>query len=97
MKEKKFYALGIVIPAIGLLTHLCMGGMVLDLIFAAASIILNLRKRETHRIRIGMTLAFVIIIGSVFMACNLIIIHNLNPYQSISDLILAILFGLSFY
>ncbi len=96
MKEKKFYLPGIIVPAVGILAHLFLGAAVIELIFAIVTLVMNLRKKKTHRIAIGIALAIALLVGMIITAYSMVVYHGVDPSQTTKDLIFSILFGLAF-
>ncbi len=96
MKEKKFYLPGIIVPAVGILAHLLFGAAAIELVAAIITLIMNLRKKKTHRIAIGIALAAALLVGTIISAYSMIVYHSVDPSQTTKDLIMNILFGIAF-
>lgn len=93
MNEKKFYLPGIIVPAAAILVHLFLGAGIIDLIVAPITFVINWRKRKTHRVAIGITLAIAILVGLAITAYSMCVYHSVDPSQTTKDLIMSILFG----
>lgn len=97
MTEKKFYVTGILIPAAGILLHLFVGSIVIDLAVFVTSLVLNLRKRSTHRTAIGIALSCLLALGILSIIAIMIFEFSQNGavYQqegTYTDQILQFLF-----
>ncbi len=96
MTEKKFYMPGIILPVVGLLLHAFVGAAAIDLVIAAVSLILNLRKRETHRIKIGIVITILLILGILsiigIMIFERVMFGGLLPEETVPEMILHWLF-----
>lgn len=63
MTEKKFYILGIILSVISwLVSFFCFP--VESIVIGIVSLVLNLRKRSTHRVKIGMIVTILAIVES---------------------------------
>lgn len=65
MNEKKFYLAGIIVPIVCIVADMMFGSIVLGLVTGTVSLILNLRKRSTHRVAIGITLSVLLFLGVI--------------------------------
>lgn len=97
MNEKKFYIPGIILPAVGILLNLLVGSIVIDLAVCITSLVLNLKKRSTHRTAIGIALSCVLALGvlSIIGIMLFEFSHNGAIYQqegTYADHILQFLF-----
>lgn len=63
MTEKKFYIPGIILPVLGIILHVFLGAAAIDITIVIVSLILNLRRKETHRVKIGIVLTIFLILG----------------------------------
>lgn len=91
MNEKKFYLPGIIVPAVAIAVNSFIGAGVINLAAAVITFIINLKKRDTHRIAIGITLAIALVLGMAIMAYSMFVFQD--PSQSNKDLLMSILFG----
>ncbi len=96
MNEKKFYLPGIIVPAAAILVNLFLGAGIVDLIATAVTFVLNLRKRSTHRIAIGITLAFALLVGLAITVYSECVFHSVQPAGTTMELVMNILFGIPF-
>ncbi len=97
MNEKKFYIPGIILPAAGILLNLLVGSIVIDLAVFVTSLVLNLKKRSTHRTAIGIALSCLLALGILGIIGIMIFdfSHNGTIYQqegTFADQILQFLF-----
>ncbi len=65
MNEKKFYVPGIIVPIVCILADMLFGSIVLGLVTGIICLIMNLKKRSTHRTAIGIALSILLFLGVV--------------------------------
>lgn len=83
MNEKKFYLAGIIVPIVCIAADMLFGSIVLGLVTGTVSLILNLRKRSTHRVAIGITLSILLFLSVVFTIA--IMLHDLSMNGTIYE------------
>lgn len=66
MTEKKFYIAGIVVPAVCLLAvDIFLGSIILSVVTGIIGLLMNLKKRKTHRTAIGIVLSVLLLLAAV--------------------------------
>lgn len=75
MEEKKFYLPGILLAAAALLISFLWEGILVVLAVTIAALVVNLRKRRTHRVKIG--IALTILAGVMVLSTVGIMAHQL--------------------
>ena len=76
MNEKKFYLAGIIVPIVCIVADMMFGSIVLGLVTGIICLIMNLKKRSTHRVAIGITLSILVFLGVVSTIA--IMFHDLS-------------------